>query len=181
MREYELLYIVSGDKSESEATAAQDSVTAVLADHKAKTEAEDNWGRRRLAYQIDKQEYGWYKIVRFSVDPAQTPEIQRALNLNDAVVRSLIVGADDLPTDAEKAAQAERAEKYSKSSDDDRAKSAPRKPAPTAKAEPAIEHAPAKKKEAPAEPQLSEAERKAKLEEKLGEILKDDDDNAANA
>ena len=79
MREYELLYIVSGDKTESEAQAAQEAVKKILADHKASITAEDDWGRRRLAYEIKPQSHGWYVVLRFTVEPQQTPEIERAL------------------------------------------------------------------------------------------------------
>lgn len=177
MREYELLYIVSGDKSESEATTAQDAVSKILTDHSAKVTSEDVQGRKRLAYEIAKQQHGWYVVNRFEVEPGQLPEIQRLLSLNGDVVRYLVVNAEDVPTEEEKA---------SLEANDTRP---PRdeKPAPKkAGAKPAA------KEEAPAEPKaeaeeakpgVSEEERKAQLDEKLKGILSDDEkeDNAEEA
>jgi small subunit ribosomal protein S6 len=186
MREYELLYIVSGDKSESEATTAQDAISKILTDHKAKITSEDVQGRKRLAYEINKQQHGWYVVNRFEVEPAQLPEIQRLLSLNNDLARYLLVNAEDVPSEAEKAAQEAAAEAYPGRGGRDRDDKPAPKRAPAAAAkrtETKVEEAPALKEDAKTEekkPELSEDERKAQLEEKLKGILTDDEkeDNA---
>lgn len=50
----------------------------------------DLWGRRQLAYTIGPRETGYYAIARFSAEPAALPEFERALKLDDGVVRHLI-------------------------------------------------------------------------------------------
>ena len=51
----------------------------------------DNWGRRRLAYEIDGKREGIYVTMRFKSAPAVAAELERTLKLADNVVRALIV------------------------------------------------------------------------------------------
>lgn len=50
----------------------------------------DHWGRRQLAYQIGRKDTGYYVVTRFSADPVVLPEYERALRLDDGVVRYLL-------------------------------------------------------------------------------------------
>ena len=50
----------------------------------------EHWGRRQLAYPIKRKENGYYVIARFDTDPKQLPEYERALRLDDSVIRYLV-------------------------------------------------------------------------------------------
>jgi small subunit ribosomal protein S6 len=50
----------------------------------------DHWGRRQLAYKIGPRDSAYYAIARFDVDPTTLPEYERALRLEDGVVRYLL-------------------------------------------------------------------------------------------
>ena len=50
----------------------------------------DHWGRRQLAYKIGPRETGYYVIARFHAAPSTLPEYERAMKLDDGVVRYLI-------------------------------------------------------------------------------------------
>jgi small subunit ribosomal protein S6 len=50
----------------------------------------DIWGRRQLAYQIKKRDTGYYVVARFAADPKLLPEFERALKLDDGILRYLI-------------------------------------------------------------------------------------------
>ena len=50
----------------------------------------DLWGRRQLAYTIGPRETGYYAVARFSAEPATLPEFERALKLDEGVVRYLV-------------------------------------------------------------------------------------------
>jgi small subunit ribosomal protein S6 len=52
--------------------------------------AVDHWGRRQLAYPIGPRENGYYVIARYAAEPASLPEYERALKLDEGVVRYLI-------------------------------------------------------------------------------------------
>lgn len=181
MRDYELLYIVAGDKTEAEATAVTDEVNAFLAKQGGKASDEDVQGRKRLAYEIDKQDHGWYIVTRFAIEPAKVGNLQTNLNLNSHVTRAMIVSADELPSDEDKAKVAEASERRDEEREKPRAAAAKpiakpetvaTKPAKIEKTEEAAEK-PAKPKKP--ETAAEKKERQAKLDEKLGEILKDEE------
>lgn len=50
----------------------------------------DHWGRRQLAYSIGPRESGYYAVARFAADPSSLPEYERALRLDEGIVRYLI-------------------------------------------------------------------------------------------
>ena len=52
--------------------------------------AVEHWGRRQLAYQIKKRDTGYYIVARFHADPKVLPEFERALKLDEGVLRYLI-------------------------------------------------------------------------------------------
>lgn len=55
-----------------------------------------NLGRRRLAFRILRQSEGYYYVLRFSAPSLQITELERALRLNEAIVRFMILSADEL-------------------------------------------------------------------------------------
>ncbi|HEX5436001.1 MAG TPA: 30S ribosomal protein S6 [Gemmatimonadaceae bacterium] len=50
----------------------------------------EQWGRRQLAYPIQRKDNGYYVIARYAAEPAALPEYERALRLDDAVLRYLV-------------------------------------------------------------------------------------------
>ena len=55
----------------------------------------DRWGRRKLAYEIDRQREGYYVMMEANIDPEGLPEIERNLKLNSSVLRYLVIRADE--------------------------------------------------------------------------------------
>jgi small subunit ribosomal protein S6 len=87
-RHYEAVYIFD---STLEDAAIQDKLTR----HHAMLGAGDTlnvdlWGRRQLAYSIGPRDNGYYAVARFDVEAGVLPEFERALKLDDGVVRYLI-------------------------------------------------------------------------------------------
>jgi small subunit ribosomal protein S6 len=78
---------------------ADESVVGSVADRITKTVSEgggavadiDRWGRKRFAYEIDKQAEGYYVVVKFSAEPDVLSELDRSLHLADEVVRHKVV------------------------------------------------------------------------------------------
>lgn len=88
IREYEAVYIF--DSSLEDAAIAEK-----LAQHHTLLNLEeepklDIWGRRQLAYKIARHENGYYVVARFAANPETLPEFERALKLDDGVIRYLI-------------------------------------------------------------------------------------------
>lgn len=87
-RIYEAVYIFD---STLEDAAIQEKIARHHALLSATEEIKvDHWGRRQLAYKIGRRETGYYVLARFSCDPKTLPEFERALKLDDSVVRYLI-------------------------------------------------------------------------------------------
>ena len=88
-RNYEAVYIFD---SALEDAAIQEKLTRFheLLALSPETTTVDLWGRRQLAYSIGPRENGYYAVVRFEAEPAALPEYERALKLDEGVVRYLI-------------------------------------------------------------------------------------------
>ena len=87
-RKYEAVYIFD---STLEDAAIQEKIArhhALL--HATEEITVEQWGRRQLAYKIGRRETGYYVLVRFHCDPKVLPEFERALKLDDGLVRYLI-------------------------------------------------------------------------------------------
>ena len=87
-REYEAVYIFD---STLEDAAINDKLTRFhgLLHVNGEIKA-DHWGRRQLAYPIGPRENGYYVVARFNTDPKTLPEYERALKLDEGVIRYLI-------------------------------------------------------------------------------------------
>lgn len=96
-RPYEIAFIVRIESAGDE--AINDQVTQVQgwieADGKGQVTKIDRWGRRKLAYEIDRQREGYYVIMEANVDPSGLPEVERNLKLSSAILRYLIIRADE--------------------------------------------------------------------------------------
>ena len=87
-RRYEAVYIFD---SKLEDTAIQDKITRFHGLLSATGDiAVDHWGRRQLAYKIGPRDTGYYVVSKFEAEPGVLPEYERALKLDDGVVRYLI-------------------------------------------------------------------------------------------
>ena len=87
-RQYEAVYIFD---STLEDTAINDKISRFHGLLTATGDvAVDHWGRRQLAYPIGQRENGYYAIARFEAEPASLPEYERAIKLDDGIIRHLI-------------------------------------------------------------------------------------------
>ena len=91
MNAYELMLILDPEVAEER----HDEILARLRDLVERDGgvwvAHEPWGRRRLAYEIDKKDEGVYHLVHFDVEPAALDEITRVLRITDGVVRHMAV------------------------------------------------------------------------------------------
>lgn len=101
-RDYEVVYIFDSKLEESQINEKLDRFHALLTGSNGKAEitAVDHWGRRELAYPIEKRPNGYYVVVQFTGDGAGLPEMERLLKLDEDVLRYLIVVNEGVPTAA---------------------------------------------------------------------------------
>jgi len=56
----------------------------------------DHWGKRRLAYPVDKKQEGYYTLYQLALDPGQVKELDRLLHIRTNVMRHMVVRKDEL-------------------------------------------------------------------------------------
>ncbi len=88
-REYEAVYIFDSTLDDAAINEKLDRFHGLLGLSGEQIQI-DHWGRRQLAYKIGARENGYYALARFSVESDVLPEYERALKLDDGVVRYLI-------------------------------------------------------------------------------------------
>ena len=95
MKAYELLFFVAPSIDEDSRAAVMKRIETTIADGKGTVDNVDEWGKRKLAYEIDKLTEGDYTLINFHADPASIAELDRVLRITDAVIRHMIVRRDD--------------------------------------------------------------------------------------
>ena len=89
LRPYEILVIVDPRPTDEEIAALLTQLGAQLKTLGAEVTKVDNWGKRRLAYDIRKQREGTYAVFEVSAEPSMVKEFERQLRLNENVLRFL--------------------------------------------------------------------------------------------
>ena len=91
---YEVLYVLNPNLTEEETQAIVEKFKTLIEQNGTVDEMEE-WGKRKLAYEINDLTDGDYTLINFHADPTQIAELDRVLRITDAVVRHMIVRRDD--------------------------------------------------------------------------------------
>ena len=102
-RQYELLYVVSPVVTEDGVTELHARIEEIVQQLGGSIEQTDNWGRRRLAYKINRHREGTYVLELINASGSILSELDRRLRVMDELLRHLIVRVDE---DLRKAAHA---------------------------------------------------------------------------
>jgi small subunit ribosomal protein S6 len=89
LRLYEVLVIVDPRPTDEEVAALLEQLGELLKTLGAEVRKVDNWGKRRLAYDIKKQREGTYAVFEVSAEPSMVKEFERQMRLNENVLRFL--------------------------------------------------------------------------------------------
>ena len=95
MKAYEMLFFVNPTLTEEEREATMLRIDSTITAQGGVVDNVDNWGRRKLAYEIEKLADGDYTLIDFHADPTSIDEINRVLRITDAVKRFMIVARTD--------------------------------------------------------------------------------------
>ena len=98
MRHYEIVFLVHPDQSE-QVPAMIDRYKSLVESNGGKVHRLEDWGRRQLAYSINKIHKAHYVLMNVECDQAVRDEIETAFRFNDAVLRNLIIKRDEAITD----------------------------------------------------------------------------------
>ncbi len=94
MNKYELAVVVSAKVEDEERAAVIERVKELIARFGGTVTEVDDWGKRRLAYEIQKMREGFYYFVRFEAAPTAPAEIESRMRIMDNVIRYLCVRQD---------------------------------------------------------------------------------------
>ena len=91
MRHYELMVILDPDLEERTVAPSLETYLKIVKDGGGRVEKLDIWGRRRMTFEIGKKSEGIYAVVDMHCEPDSVKELDRQLNLNEAVLRTKVV------------------------------------------------------------------------------------------
>ncbi len=95
LRAYEVMVILDPDLEERTVAPSLDQyLNNVVKKDGGTVEKVDVWGRRRLAYEIDKNAEGIYTVIELQAEPATVKELDRQLSLNESVLRTKVIRPD---------------------------------------------------------------------------------------
>ena len=96
MRDYELLYIIKSEVGEEQTQAVIDRYNGILEGEGATVEKVDKWGKRKLAYTIDKKYTdGFYVLVNFKGEANAVDEVDRLMKIDENLLRHMITRVDE--------------------------------------------------------------------------------------
>jgi small subunit ribosomal protein S6 len=100
MRRYEVMVILDPDLEEKTIAPSLDTFLNVVKSDGGSVERVDIWGRRRLAYEINKKTEGIYAVINLTATPTAVAELDRQLGLNEAVMRTKVMRPEDVREEA---------------------------------------------------------------------------------
>ncbi len=101
-RIYEEMFIVRPDATDEVIDPLVEIITKEVLSKEGTIDKVEKWGKRRLAYKLEKLDHGYYVLVQFSCPPSAVKEIERRLRVQDAVLKFITVRIDERLKVAEK-------------------------------------------------------------------------------
>ena len=160
MHLYELMVILDPTVDERTVAPSLDKFLNVIRNGGGTVDNVDIWGRRRLAYEINKKSEGIYAVVNLKANSADVVELDRQLRISEAVMRTKVLRADEAVVAIKPVVVPEvsAAEKAADAAEEKPAKAAPKAAAAKAPAAKAAEKAPAAAKAPAKKPAAKKAE-----------------------
>ncbi len=91
MRPYETMLLLDARLSDAAVESAIERFTSLVSEHGGSVDNVDRWGRRRLAYEIEDLQEGYYVVITYQLDPARRKDVEAALPFVDGLVRNKTV------------------------------------------------------------------------------------------
>ncbi|MFG2841761.1 30S ribosomal protein S6 [Kitasatospora sp. NPDC048296] len=95
MRHYEVMVILDPSVEERAVSPLIENFLTVVRNSGGKVEKVDTWGRRRLAYEINKQSEGIYSVIDLKATPEVVKELDRQMGLSESVLRTKVLRPDN--------------------------------------------------------------------------------------
>jgi small subunit ribosomal protein S6 len=94
MRKYEVMVIMDPDTDERTIQPTLEQFLTVITKGGGTVDSLDVWGRRRLAYEIQKKPEGIYAVINLTADPADVKELDRQFSINESIMRTKVIRPD---------------------------------------------------------------------------------------
>ena len=94
MRNYEGVFIIKADLSNESSKGVVAGLQELVTKNGGRVDGLQEWGKKRLAYKINKKHEGSYVILNFQLDSKHTKKLEQSLRLNDQLLRYLLVNKD---------------------------------------------------------------------------------------
>jgi small subunit ribosomal protein S6 len=95
MRKYELMYIIRPNIEDEAKKALVERFNTILTDNGAELTEVKDWGKRRLAYEINDFRDGYYQIVKVNAVPAAVEEFSRLAKISEDIIRHIVIKEEE--------------------------------------------------------------------------------------
>ena len=95
MNKYELAVVLSAKLEEEERAAAIEKVQGYITRYNGVVTNVDDWGKRRLAYEINDRTEGFYYLVNFKADSEFPKELERQYKITEGILRTIVIRKDE--------------------------------------------------------------------------------------
>jgi len=90
LKNYEGLFILKPELAKEELSQLHQVIHENIKKYNGEIETAEDWGKKSLAYEINKQKEGIYYLLKFKIDPKQVKALNTDLKLNESVVRVML-------------------------------------------------------------------------------------------
>lgn len=90
MNKYETIFIINPEIEEEKIKALIEKFSSLINEH-GKVESVDEWGLKKLAYEIKKHKEGYYVLINYEADSTLNTELERVYRITDEVIKFIVV------------------------------------------------------------------------------------------
>jgi len=98
MRNYEIIMVASANQTDEEGQVVFDKFKKIITDAECTVQFESSWGRRRLAYEVEKERNGIYHLLYVEGHGELLEELKRQVGYDEKMLKFFVVSVDDLET-----------------------------------------------------------------------------------
>jgi small subunit ribosomal protein S6 len=95
MRKYEVMYIIRPNIEEEAKKALTERFSGILTDNGAEVSEAKEWGKRRLAYEINDFRDGYYQLLKVNAEPAAVEEFSRLAKISEDIIRHIVIKEEE--------------------------------------------------------------------------------------
>ena len=110
MRNYQSILILKPDLEEAQVDQSVEKITSILQKFGGSILKLDRWGKKRLAYRVKKNKFGYYLNIYHTCEPGKVPELEREYQLYDQVIKYLVIRLEEREIERVMSQQSELAE-----------------------------------------------------------------------